>query len=179
MPRVVLVRHSHPEITPEQPPGRWPLSISGRTLATRIGETLAQAIGQAPVSVVASAEVKAVETAELLGLGPVHVDDRLGEVAKPWYPSSEDHRQAAIAYLSGQRLTGWESQADALSRFAAAVEAVADDDVVVVTHGTVMSLWLTQQVADFDPADFWFRLSMPDAYEMDSGSGNVKRVAGR
>lgn len=177
MPRAIFVRHSQPEIAPEQPPGRWPLSASGRIKATQLGETLARVIGEAPVRVIASAEAKAVETAELLGLGPVHVDDRLGEVAKPWYPSPEDHRRAAIAYLSGQPVTGWESQVEALNRFASAFEEVTDEDVVVVTHGTVLSLWLTQQITDFDPGDFWLGLGMPDAYEMDGESGSVKRVA--
>lgn len=116
--------------------------------------------GDAPARVVASAEVKAIQTAELLGLGPVHVDDRLGEVAKPWYASSDDHRDAAIEYLSGQHLTGWESQDNALTRFAAAV----DEHPVIVTHGTVFSLWLSQHVTKLDPVDFWLGLDMPDVY---------------
>ena len=172
------MRHSLPLLTSEQPPSQWSLSVAGRTGAAEAGRLVAAALGAVPARIIASGEVKAVETATLLELGPVDVDDRLGEVAKPWYQSADDHRNAAVEYLSGHQLPSWEPQADALARFGAAVESAANDCAVIVTHGTVWALWLSDRLSNFDPVAFWLGLEMPDIHEVDMDAGTITRLAG-
>jgi broad specificity phosphatase PhoE len=106
-------------------------------------------------------------------LGAVALDERLGEVSKPWYPAADDHRVAAIEYLSDRHVPDWEPQADAVSRFGAVVEAVDDGVAVAVTHGTVLALWLKHFFGDFDAVSFWLRLEMPDAYSLDLDDGTL------
>jgi broad specificity phosphatase PhoE len=132
-----------------------------------------------PAHVVASSEVKAIETAELLALGTVRIDPQLGEVSKPWYESGDDHRADAIKYLAGHDLPRWEQRSNALSRFDAAIADVADDLAAVVTHGTVLSLWMGRRVDGLDPIDFWSGLQMPDAWLFDPTSApTISRCSG-
>jgi hypothetical protein len=125
---------------------------------------------------VASSETKAIETAELLDLGAIRIDPRLSEVSKPWHQSSEDHEAAAIKYLAGRDLPKWERSSGALSRFDAAVSDITGDLTAVVTHGTVLSLWLNRRVDGLDTIDFWSGLQMPDAWLFDRTSTTLARA---
>jgi len=176
VPRVLFVRHSLAVITPAEAPADWPLSPTGRARARRLGEQVAAFLGPRRVPIVASSEVKAIETAELLGCGPVAVDPRIGEVAKRWYDSSDDHRDAAIEYLAGRESAGWEPRQDALARFDAAIAHVANGLAVVVTHGTVLTLWLSDRIDGFEPGEFWPGLEMPDAYLLDLTTNRLERL---
>lgn len=164
-------------MTRDRPPSEWHLSDVGRRRAALLGAALRNAgMTSAGSGVAVSKEAKAIETGQLLEAGPVHVDDRLGEIAKPWYGSPADHQEAVVNYLSGQDLPGWESRAEALGRFDAALSAVVDEVRTVVTHGTVWTLWLSEQVGSLNPASFWLSLQMPDAYEFDTASSTLQRV---
>lgn len=57
------------------------------------------------------------------------------------------------------------------------IEETAASDVVVVTHGTVLSLWLGDVLNDFDAAASWTGLDMPDAYIMDTASNGLVHAA--
>lgn len=173
--KLVFVRHSKPVVTADVSRALWSLSPEGRSLAAELGERLDL---DSDVKVVASTERKAVETAELLGAGPVIVDERLVEIAKPWYPEAEAHARAVADYLSGMRIAEWEPQDEALARFAAVIEDYTRCDAVVVTHGTVLSLWLGHVLAGFDATKFWKRLGMPDAYAINTGSTGLDHLVG-
>ncbi len=177
MSRLVFVRHSLPILNPDEDRSAWPLSREGRKLATELGPAVLDA--QRPALVVASAEVKAIETAELFEAGEVTVDDRLGEVAKPWFDSGDEHRVAVIDYLSGADVDGFEPQDDALRRFSEAVEEHAATHPIIVTHGTILTLWLASTLgSSFDAGAFWLALGMPDAYLFDLTSRDLQRVGG-
>ena len=62
-----------------------------------------------------------------------------------------------------QLVLGDETAEQARCRFAAAIEGVIDagqTDTIVVTHGTVMTLYLAS-VSDVRPMCFWRRLGLP------------------
>jgi broad specificity phosphatase PhoE len=126
--------------------------------------------------VVSSTEPKAIKTAEALGLGGVRHDDRLGEVARPWYEDEGSFRTEALRYLSGEAVAGWESRDDAAARFGTAISEL-DGHCVVVSHGTIMSAWLSRHVSDLDAPDFWDHLEMPDAWIVDLGDRSARRIA--
>lgn len=48
---------------------------------------------------------------------------------------------------------------------------------MVVSHGTVMSAWLSRQVLDLDAVGFWEGLEMPDAWLVDLRAGSADRIA--
>jgi broad specificity phosphatase PhoE len=176
MSSILFVRHSLPVISADDAPGVWPLSPIGRTRAAELGSRLSTAGASEPAQVVASSETKAIETAQLLDPGTVRIDPRLSEVSKPWYQSADDHEAAAITYLAGRDLSQWERSSSALSRFDAAIADVTGDLTAIITHGTVLSLWLGRRVDDLDAIDFWSGLEMPDAWLFAPASATLARA---
>lgn len=168
VPRLILVKHSSPEVVPSVPASQWHLSESGRAQCTILAERLCI---HRPDVVMASSEPKAAETAQivtdLLGL-PLEMNDTLREHDRSNVPfaSTEDF-DAAVArfFIEPQRLIlGRETADQAHERFAAAVEAIIARypaaTVAVVTHGTVMALFVARAAA-IDPFPLWRRLGTP------------------
>ena len=153
---VRFVRHAQVVLELERPAATWRLSPAGREAAERLAQRLA------PVPrVLSSPESKAVATAEpiarLSGVA-LELDERLREVDRAHnLPTADEHRAAVRAYLEGGDVPGWESGTVARARFADALEGV--DDAAVVTHATVLSLFLGY---DFDE---WSGIALPDVIE--------------
>ena len=97
-------------------------------------------------------------------IGTATADPRLGEIKRPW---TDDLRAAVVRYLRGDELEGWEPQRAAIGRFGACVKARRD--AIYVTHGTVLSLYLSTVVDGFDPVAFWNGLTLPDAWRLEDG----------
>jgi broad specificity phosphatase PhoE len=155
-----FVRHAPVEIHLEVPASQWRLTEDGILAAEELAERLA------PVPrVLTSPEPKAVATAEPLARRsgvPVEQDERLREVERASNLADYDaHRAAVAAYLQGAEVPGWESSREALARFAAAIEPL--DEVAVVTHATVLALFLGYDV------ERWGRIGLPDVIEWRSG----------
>jgi broad specificity phosphatase PhoE len=165
---LLLVRHSAPEIDPALPAEEWRLSDEGRLRCGPLAERLA---GYAPLTLLASTEPKARETAELvapaLGLR-VQLSDGLRETARrsvDWLPSGEfDRGIRELFERPGEVVFGEESAAEALARFEAAVDGL-EEPSVVVTHGTVLSLYASARTGR-DPYELWRRLELPDVVEV-------------
>ncbi len=167
MHRLVLVKHSLPEIEPGKPASAWRLGAVGR----RRCEALAVGLGDfSPEVIWSSREPKAVETADLVAgaLGvPVRVADGLEEHHRenvPFLPE-EDFEEMVERLLCnpGQLVFGAETADQARDRMAASIERVikADQaDSIVVTHGTVIALYVAS-VADIRPVGLWKRLGLP------------------
>ncbi|MFD6137907.1 histidine phosphatase family protein [Isoptericola sp. NPDC060257] len=168
--RVTVVRHAAPHVSDDVPPHAWPLSAAGHAAAR--GLRLPDG-----AHAVASDERKAVETLSLaLGGADVPTDPRFGEVRRPPEPVSAEFREARRAWVEGApdaRHDGWESAADAARRFDDAVrEHAGGGDLVVATHGMVLTAWLvaTGHVAPGPPAgEFWLGLRLPDVVTVDLG----------
>jgi broad specificity phosphatase PhoE len=125
-----------------------------------------------PAVLVTSREAKAVETAALLGR-----ELKTGYKALPGlqeharnsvgWVSDEEYRTglAALYEKPAEVVFGDESADQARSRFASAVDGLLiehpDENVVVVTHGTVMTLFIQQTTPDIEPIEFWERLGLP------------------
>ena len=168
MPHLVLVKHSLPEVNPGRPASTWPLSLDGRR---RCGPIAAALTALRPAAIVASTEPKATETAwlvnERLGL-PALVDARLREHDRDkegWLEA--DAFRSAIARLferPDDRVFGRETARQAETRFSGAVDDVLacyrDGTVVVVAHGTVISLFCARR-ASVDGFALWGRLGLP------------------
>jgi probable phosphoglycerate mutase len=150
---LTFVRHAQVDLDLDRPAATWQLSDAGRAAAEEIAARLA------PVArVVSSPEPKARATAEPLARRSgvvVELDERLREVDRATnMPDYDAHRAAVRRYLTGDAVDGWELRAQARERFAAAVAQV--DDAVVVTHATVLALFLGY---DFEQ---WEAIGLPD-----------------
>ena len=163
MGRLILVRHARPVLQHGLPPSEWPLDNGSASDITRL------ASGFEPLNdpiVVSSTERKAIETAEALGLGPALPSAAFDEVTRPWFDDRSELEEAMARYFAGAPLSGWEPLAEATARFERGVHDLAEGDAVVVTHGTVMSAWLSASGRIADAIAFWSSLRMPDALSM-------------
>lgn len=168
MRRLVLVRHSTPEIQPDSPASAWRLGALGRRRSELIAARLQDL---SPTVVWSSREPKAVETAEIVAasLGvPVQVADGLEEHHRdgvPFFPTASEFEAAVERFFCnpGRLVLGSETAEQARDRMSAAIDDIVESDQqdsIVVTHGTVMTLYVAS-VAGVDPMRFWRRLGLP------------------
>jgi broad specificity phosphatase PhoE len=168
MPKLILVKHSQPEIDPLVPAREWHLSEEGKLRCQRLADQLA---GYEPGRIVASTEPKAVETARIVAERldkPFEVAEGLHEHNRsnvPFY--SPQVFVAAVATFfqkPGELVSGRETALQAQERFSKAVEDVleryTDENVVIVAHGTVITLFVAAHAA-IEPFMFWKRLGLP------------------
>lgn len=165
MPTIYLVRHAHADWTPSE---ARPLSSRGRAsalwLAERIGSRAMAAIYSSPAR---RATQTVAPLAERRGLTPIVVDDlRERELLVPSGLTFED-AVAQVWATPDASLPASESNRVAQTRGLNALKAIMSahprDDVVVSTHGSLLTLVLN----GFDQRigyEFWQRLSFPDVY---------------
>jgi broad specificity phosphatase PhoE len=153
---VLFVRHAEVELRLDAPASTWELTAAGRAAA----EELALRLPPVPL-VLTSPEPKAFATAEPIARAngvELAVDEQLREVERATnLPSYDEHVAAVGRYLAGEPVDGWEPRDHAARRFRAAVAAV--DDAVVVTHGTVLALFLGLSLEQ------WQAMRLPEVYE--------------
>jgi broad specificity phosphatase PhoE len=168
MSYLILVKHSSPAINTRRSAHAWPLSDEGRR---RCAPLAARLVAYAPTRVVASREPKATETGEIVAarLGvPFETWDGLGEHDRrgvPFGPTAQFEADVARFFAQPAALVHGRETADAAhARFSAALEGVLaqypDDTLVVVTHGTVLSLWVSR-LTQTDPYPLWQSLGLP------------------
>lgn len=164
---LVLVKHSQPEIKPNIPARDWRLSDEGRRRCASLAERLHV---YCPATIVTSREPKAVETGTLLAIA-------LGTTAQQT-DDLHEHDRHATGFLSVGQFEaaveaffahpdelrfGSETADQSHARFRAAVErevAAAPDNVIIVAHGTVISLFVSR-CAGIAPFPLWKRLGLP------------------
>jgi len=184
MPRhLVLVKHSLPAIDRARPASAWTLSPEGRRRATALADHLA---AFAPATIHASPEPKALETATLaaarLGL-EVETVAGLEEHARDGEPitTPDDFRRRAKRLFEepDQVVFGAESATAARLRFTRALMGVvagrAEGDLVIVSHGTVITLFVAA-VAGVEPYAFWNRLGLPSLVVLSLPGLEIARV---
>ena len=164
---MILVRHSQPDIQPAIDPTLWRLTHEGRKRCYDLAHTLATL---APDAIFSSPEVKTVETAAILAevLELPHAE--IAELAEhdrtdvPFFSTQREFEDRIAQFFAQPelRVFGKESASEALARFAVGIERAAEGAArpVVVTHGTVMSLYLAQ-ITGQDPLAIWKSLATP------------------
>jgi broad specificity phosphatase PhoE len=175
---LVLVKHALPVLEGSTPPREWPLSDEGKAQAARLAERLGRF---APFRLSTSPEPKALQTSEIVAgeLGiPLDVVEGLREIDRPAQPitSTEEHRalNAPIFWNMEVRVTRMESGREALERFEAAVRGVLrsagdDENVVIVTHGTVLSLFVSAH-NPIDAFNLWATLDCSALVVLDAST---------
>ena len=168
MRKLILVRHSLPEIDPNVQSTEWHLSDTGRRLCASLADRLADYHLK---SIVTSKEPKAVETAQtmakVLGIS-LRVFEGLHEQVRNDHGviPRRDFEARLIQFFRAPEysIPGTESANQAFGRFARAVDAVVaaypSGNIAIVTHGTVMALFVAR-AAGVEPFSFWRRLGLP------------------
>jgi broad specificity phosphatase PhoE len=161
-----LVRHASVDPRPGQPSAIWRLSPQGRAGADALA---AEDCWAWLTRVYSSAEPKAIATAQRIAMRnalPLSIEPALGEVERPWVDAN--YKAEARRYLSGELLEGWETRGAATARIQAAIHRIdashAEADVAVVSHGLILSLYLSDLLAldDLRTAELWNGIAFPD-----------------
>jgi broad specificity phosphatase PhoE len=177
---LVLVKHSLPEVVESLPAREWKLSEEGRSRAERLAEEL---ILFQPEVIVSSNEPKAKETAEILAKNhqlELHVVEDLHEHDRSNIPYlSQAEFQASIQdfFQRPDKLVfGRETANQVYARFHRAVHSVLNEHVnktvVIVTHGTVISLFVSRLTGSSD-LELWNKLGLPSFIAMDLHSSTL------
>ncbi|PYE51150.1 histidine phosphatase family protein [Deinococcus yavapaiensis] len=169
MRRLHLVRHAQTRQDSTVASHAWRLTDLGEQQAVELAERVATL---SLSRVVTSEEPKAVRTGAVIAR-TLHLKAEtrpgLAEHARttaPYFDRPEDFHAAIRALFAtpAERVFGEESANEAHDRFRAALTAFMaerEQDELVVTHGTVLSLLVTR-ANDLDSFDFWQReLAMP------------------
>lgn len=177
MPKLILIKHALPIIIPEKPANTWLLSEEGQ----KATETLANAIKQyTPQHLFSSPEPKALETALTLTTSlkiPFKIVDDLHEHRRNNEPYDNDHAQFVAKvknfFENPEKLVyGEETATQARARFHVGVLGAwrkhRNDDVAVVAHGTVISLFVAHVIPTINPFELWNCLKMPDAVVLET-----------
>ncbi len=180
MPKLILIKHAPPQIEPGVSSHEWKLSPAGRERAAALAERLRP---HAPAVVFTSDEPKAIETAEIVAtaLGVPHeVAADLEEHDRsnvPQMPTREFISSMALFFKKPSELVlGRETAEQAQRRVTVAIDRILSEnskrDVAVVTHGTVLALYLAP-IMEGDPFDLWRRLGLPSYVALDAESLEV------
>lgn len=161
-----LIRHASPMIQPAVPTREWTLSERGVGEAHALADTAA---GWGLEALYSSSEAKARATALIIGdaLGlPVHIVDGFDELHMPeWIGNADAFNESVRAILEGEDMAmrGAETAHTAATRFAAGVRIVMDGSfpAAVVSHGRIITSWLTSEGLVEDPFETWRAIPMP------------------
>lgn len=175
--RLILIKHAMPVVDGAIPAAQWRLGEEGREGARRLAADLKR---WEPFFVVSSVEPKAWETAAILAQRlrvPCAAVAGLHEHERP-VPGLDGREQfhakvRALFERPDELIFGAETANQARARFTAAVEdaldwwgqrvpAEGEQALVVVAHGTVITL-LCQAWCGVDPFPFWDALGLPSA----------------
>lgn len=166
--KVILLRHGAPEIEAGVASTHWRLSDAGRDAARRTAERL-RAFDV--VAIVSSQEPKARETADIVARAssrPVFELAALREHARKTAGHLDRETFArSVANLfehPDERVFGEETAAQALKRFRGAISEIlrahASGDLVVVSHGTVIALFVADLTGE-SGIGLWRSMAMP------------------
>ena len=161
-----LVRHGRPSIDRSRPAHEWALDPAAYDDVWALRES-----GRLPgrAAWFSSPEPKALATAELLTDGDVGVVDGLREHVREsteWIEDFDDAVRRAFAVPDAMAVPGWEPLAACRERVVRAVDGIlaahADDDVVLVGHGTAWTVLAATLTGTEPDLDRWRALEMPD-----------------
>ena len=182
MKLLYFVRHASPNIQPNVPSEQWTLSERGIAEARSLAKIAA---GWGLEAVYSSVEPKTQATALIIGDAVGHgvrVVDGLQELRFDHWISNADEFGEMIRDILEQPAVsthGAERAIAAAARFAAAVEMVAGGPfpAAIVSHGRVMTAYLTQLLKLDDPFATWRSIPMPGWACVDLDSPAPKLIA--
>lgn len=172
-PYLIIIRHSLTELDADVPSAHWILSAAGRRRCMGLARELLPYQLQ---RLFTSHEAKAQQTASLVAQElelPIMIAGGLHEQERHSVSTSTaDEFRAGIKALFSQPdelVFGDETAIAAALRFSLALNWILDghpgQSLGVVTHGTVMTLWLARtcgpKIDRFAPFQFWERLGLP------------------
>jgi broad specificity phosphatase PhoE len=171
MRKLIFIRHSAVAKDPNISPHDWSLSEDGRS---RTHALLPRLTTYTPTRFITSHEPKAMETGQILAdvLGkPCTTAPGLQEhdrVGTPYYANQAEFEKIISRLFTHptELVFGNETAEQARTRFTQAIHTLLaqhpTDTLAIVTHGTVLTLFLAHHNPHLDPISFWQQLKLPD-----------------
>ncbi|MCC6602918.1 MAG: histidine phosphatase family protein [Anaerolineae bacterium] len=172
-PYLILVRHSAVHPDPALPSHEWGLTEDGRSRCRTLAAKLQPyAVDQ----FITSHEPKAIETGQIMAdvfgvpcrsAAGLQEHDRRGV---PFFASKGEFETAVTTFFTHptELVFGAETAVQARERFGTAVtQQLATHppkNLAIVTHGTVLTLFICQHNPQLDPMPFWRALTLPCAF---------------
>lgn len=170
MKQLILVRHAQTKIEPDVPAETWKITENGRLLTTQLTQQLHP---YAPTTISSSPYPKAQQTAQIinhaLGL-PITLHQNLREQDRQGMPflSQTEFRQKISDLLQypTELHYGTETGQIAQQRFTQAIKSImaTTDCPIVVSHGTIMALFLSYHNPTLNPVTLWQQMTQPAAF---------------
>ena len=176
-----------PQVDVETPAHQWRLRHEGVAAASVLADRL-RAAQYHPTKIVASVEPKATQTGSVIA-------ERL-HLPFATVEGLHEHDRRTSGFLSTEVFAahmrdlfaqpdavvfGNESASSALARFAKAVDQVVSEetgDVVIVSHGTVMSLFVALR-ARVDASELWAVLGLPSYVSLELPNHRIVEIVAR
>jgi broad specificity phosphatase PhoE len=181
---LILVRHAAVAVDTAVSAHKWELTENGRLQTTHLANTLQP---YAPNRIFTSPEPKAQQTAAVLAAQ--------WQIPCPVQSGLEEHNRQGEPYLSHERFLqkitsllarpdelvfGRECGTAARMRWETAVSQLnqqyPQETLVIVTHGTVLTLALAAHNPDLRPFTFWQQLTMPAAIIANRHTFRIKKI---
>ena len=186
MRKLILIKHAAPLVIPGTPPEQWKLSDKGRESCAALADALRE---HAPAVFVSSDEPKAQETAQILASRlnvPAETAEDLHEHDRtnvPHMRSGEFISHMEVFFRKrDERVLGRETAREAEDRFSSAIDAVVakhrDGNVAVVSHGTVIALFLASHGGK-KPFELWREMGLPSFAALSLPDMRVESVVAR
>ena len=170
---LILVRHAAVHVDPTIPSHQWPLTAGGRSATHQLAHKLKP---YQPGRIITSEEAKAQATgaalAEVLQL-PTKTAPGLQEHDRrgmPFFENKADFETAVANFFThpDELLFGGETAVQATTRIPQAINhrlpTNPDSKLAIVSHGTVLTLFICQHNPELSPIQFWQALTLPCAF---------------
>jgi broad specificity phosphatase PhoE len=177
--RLILIRHSAVLVDPNVPAAQWRLSADGRSRCHQLADQLRP---YHPTRFITSDEAKAVGTgqamASRLGL-PYTTEPDLHEHNRAGLPFFEDKAAwaSAVAHFFAQPdqpVLGHETAVQARQRLERALARLQQqyphDRLALVSHGRILTAFISYYNTAVDSFSFWQSLTLPCAFILDAAS---------
>jgi len=177
--KLILIKHSMPTISSEILSNEWRLSEEGIQKANLFAPYLEKYNFK---KIFSSEEPKAIETARILGenlnkegqiIRGIHEHERNSN--RVIYPKEQWEELMKKFFESPNELIfGDETANEAKNRFKSSILNIAsehpvEEDIVIVTHGTVMSLFISEY-NEVDLFNVWNTFGLPSYAELNADS---------
>ncbi len=181
MKPLVLIRHARTRIDPDGASRDWSLAAGAETDSRILAEQVATDLAGAGIDrVVTSHEAKAIETGTIMAASwsaECTVGEGLHEHDRTGVPVMDDLTwQTSLKQLFAEptaTVLGRATAAEAAARFERGLRAVVSshpaDGLAVVTHGTVLALFVANHNR-VEAYAFWQALKMPEALYLERTS---------
>lgn len=152
---ILFIRHAHPEIIANLEPRFWPLSLEGKRQSMSIARSI-NSCSRILCSTETKSQMTTTPLAQKLGI-EIETSPDFDEIALgTFFPEKKRFIEIRHRQLSdfNYRFSSSETINEAISRFSRSIPST-DEPIVICTHGTILTAYLTRGWEVEERIQFW------------------------